>query len=410
MEKIESVVITDYGYDGEGVSRLNGKVVFVPYTLKDEKVKICVKDDKASFSNAQLIQVQEESRLRQEAPCPCFGGCGGCAYQHTSYQNELEIKMQLLKKQLAKVGYNGKIALTSSPHEFGYRNKIRLFVGEEGLALKERRSGNFCYVKKCFIVQDQINHAIETINTFILAGNHQKDYSEVVVRQEGDILLVNFYRKSKSDINYQGLYLMLGTNFGIFECFKDRCKHRIGQKAMECEEFGLKCHFSPTSFHQVNDEVGKKLYQAVIDNLQGKNILNCYSGAGVLSGIIAKQGKRVVGVELGEDEHHDAQALKNLNNLFYLTNMLGDCATVLPRLEEKFDTIVIDPPRGGISEKVVKTINEFTFNRLIYVSCNSATLVRDIGRLKGLKIKSVELFDMFPRTGEYETLVVLDKK
>lgn len=410
MEKLETVEITDYGYDGEGVGRIGGKVVFVPFTLKNEKVKVRMADNKSSFSHAVLVEVLKESSLRIEPFCPYFTKCGGCTYQHTSYNNEIEIKKQLLKNQLAKVGFNGEILVNPSPKEYGYRNKIRLFVGEKGLALKRRRSDKLCFVEECKIVKDKINHAIENINTFILSGQHQKDYSEVVIRQEGDSLLVNFFKKNKTNINYQGLYLMLGSNFGIFETFKKQTEHKIGKKELACVEFDLNCKFSPLSFHQVNDEVGHELYQMVIDNIEGKNVLNCYSGAGVLSGIIAKQNRRVVGVELGRSEHQDAELLKDINNLFYLSNINGDCADVFPRLEEKFETIVIDPPRGGVSEKVIKAINEFDFKRLIYISCNSATLVRDLGRLQKLKFRKAALFDMFARTGEYECLVVLDKK
>jgi 23S rRNA (uracil1939-C5)-methyltransferase len=260
------------------------------------------------------------------------------------------------------------------------------------------------------IASEEINATIEKINTFILAGNHQRNYSEVIIRQEEATVLVNFFKRTKANINYQGLFLMLGGNFGIFETYKNETTHKIGKKFMSCKEFGLECHFSPLSFHQVNDEVGQKLYQRVLDNLQGKNILNCYSGAGVLSGIMAVQGKRVVGVELGRAEHQDAEFLKDLNHLFFLTNIKGDCAAVLPKLEEKFDTVVIDPPRAGIAEKVVEALNNLKFKRLIYISCNSATLTRDLTRLKGLTFKKVMLFDMFARTGEYETVVVLDKK
>lgn len=409
MHKEEHVIITDYGYDGEGIGRISGKVVFVPYALKDEVVKVALGKETSSFCKGELLSVERKSPLRCAAPCPYYTKCGGCRYQHTTYQNELNIKLELLKNQLVKVGYNGKISVVAED-EYGYRNKIRLFVGADGLALKQRNSNQLCYVDKCLIVQPEINEAIQKINTFILAGQHQHNYSEVVIRQEGNCLLVNFYRTNKTEINYQGLYLILGTNFGIYETFKRNSEYRIGKKYLETQEFGLNCKFSPNSFHQVNDKIGQKLYKEVIENLKGANILNCYSGAGVLSGIIAKAGKRVVGVELGEAEHKDAENLKNENDLFYLSNIRGDCSDVLPRLCERFETIVVDPPRGGIDEKVVNAINQFNFKRLIYVSCNSATLVRDLGRLQGLSISKVVLFDMFARTGEYETLVILDKK
>jgi len=408
VHKEGKVLITDYGYDGEGIGRLNGKVAFVPYALKDERVTIEVQKENSSFINGKLTEVENSSPLRENPPCPYYGECGGCRYQHTSYENELEIKKNLLKQQLSKVGFQGEIKVISDEC-YAYRNKIRLFVGEKGLALKKRNSGELCYVDKCLIVKDEINEAIQKINVFILNGKHQRDYSEVVIRQENDCLLVDFYRSSKSEISYQGLYLILGNNFGIYETFKKDCVYRVGQRYLENKEFGLKCKFSPTSFHQVNEQVGKMLYQAVLDNLIGQNILNCYSGAGVLSGIIAKENKRVIGVELGDKEHEDAQSLKDENNLFYLTNKHGDCADILPRLNEKFDTIIVDPPRGGMDARVVEAIANFNFKRLIYVSCNSATLVRDLGRLKGLKIKKSVLLDMFARTGEYESLVVLDK-
>ena len=197
MEKLETVEISDYGYDGEGVGRINGKVVFVPFTIKNEKVKVRLADNKSSFSHAVLVEIEKKSPLRIQPQCPYFTKCGGCTYQHIKYADEIEIKKQLLKNQLAKVGYSGEILVNPSPNEYGYRNKIRLFVGEKGLALKRRRSDKLCYVEECKIAKDSINHAIGNSNTFILAGDHYKDYSEVVIRQEGGNLLVNFYKKNK---------------------------------------------------------------------------------------------------------------------------------------------------------------------------------------------------------------------
>ncbi|MBQ8444260.1 MAG: hypothetical protein IJX25_02795, partial [Clostridia bacterium] len=251
MEKIERTTITDYGYDGEGVCRVNGKVVFVPYSLNGEAIKVQLKDEKSSFCNGKLVEVECASPLRGEAPCPYYGKCGGCVYQHTSYQNELAIKKELLAKQLAKVGYFGDVEVIGSDKEYSYRNKIKLFVSEVGsLYLKRRKSNGQCHIEECLLVGDKINHAIGVINKFLENSGHKKDYSEVVIRQEGETVLVNFYRTTREEINYQGLYLILGTNFGIFETFKGKTSHRIGQKSLKCEEFGLQCEFSPRTFHQ----------------------------------------------------------------------------------------------------------------------------------------------------------------
>lgn len=411
MENKQFIAQVDgYGYDGEGVCRVDGKVVFVPYVLYGEKILGEIKDNRSSFGRGKLIEIKEKSKERDIPPCPYFGKCGGCTYQHTNYQNELEIKKELLVNQLKKVGFSSNIDVNSSPKEYGYRNKIRLFVSENGLALKERASSNLCKVEKCLLVSDEINKAMEIINSFITKQKLFKVYKEVVIRQEGLNLIINFITSVKNTkVNYQGLYLRLGADCGIFETFKGECQHKLGLKVLESEEFGLKCSFKPDTFHQVNRFLTDNLYKKAIENLKGKVIVNCYSGAGVLSGAVAISGKRVIGIELGESEHKDAEQLKDDNSLFYLTNLHGDCAKVLPNINEKIDSVIVDPPRSGMDKKVIETLNNLSFKRLVYISCNSATLVRDLQYLKNFKILSVTLFDMFARTGEYEVLVVLEK-
>lgn len=402
--------ISGYGYDGEGVCRVGGKVVFVPFTLRGEKIVGKIEDSRSSFCRGKLIEVKEKSSERQDAPCPYFGICGGCAYQHTNYNNELSIKKELLASQLKKVGVECEINVVPSPCEYGYRNKIRMFVGQQGLSLKVRGTGDLCPINRCLLVQEEMNRAIDIINSFISALKTNV-YKEVVIRQEGKNLNINFIVKQKnSKVNYQGLYLRFGSSCGIFETYNNQTTHKIGLTSLESEEFGLKCSFKPNSFHQVNRYLTEDLYKFAIEQLKGKTIVNCYSGAGVLSGVIAKSGKRVIGIELGESEHNDAEKLKEENSLFYLTNLKGDCGQVLTRINEKIDSVIIDPPRSGIDKKVAETLNSLDFERLVYISCNSSTLVRDIERLKNFKVKTVSLFDMFARTGEYEVVALLEKE
>lgn len=400
--------IVDYGYDGEGVARLDGKVVFLPYTLKGESVEFVKTDEKSRFVRGKIEKIVKASPCRQSAPCPYFETCGGCAYQHTDYATELEIKKNLLQFQMKKVGFVGDVEIYNSPNVYGYRNKITLFVGEKGLALKEKASNNLVYIDKCLLVQDRINDAILKINNFIKTQNLQKVYSQVVLRQEENKLLINFIIKEEKEVNYQGLYLLVG-DCGIFETIKGRLVHKVGLNTLETVEFDLKCEFSAKSFHQVNAFLTSDLYKGVIDNVKGNRVVNCYSGAGVLSGVIAKQGKEVVGIELGESEHLDAEMLKETNKLKNLTNVCGDCGKVLFDLNMVADTVIVDPPRAGLAEEVCGTLNNFDFDRLIYVSCNSATLTRDIARLENFKIQKVVLYDMFARTGEYEILCIMNR-
>ncbi len=409
MNKVYKTEIIDYGYDGEGVARLDNKVVFLPYALKGEEVEFTKVEEKSKFVKGKVYKVSKPSVQRCKAPCPYFESCGGCGFQHTNYAYEVEIKEALLRVQLAKIGYHGIVEIEKSPKEYEYRNKIRLFVGMSGLALKERSSNRLVYVEKCLLVTNRINDAISKINVFIKRNSLQNFFSQVVLRQEGECLLINFIVKANKEIDYQGLQLLIG-NCGIYETKSERLIHRTGLKSLKVEEMGLSCEFSPASFHQVNSYLTQSLYEGVIKNIIGDNVVNCYSGAGVLSGVIAKQGKNVVGIELGKSEHEDAEKLKRLNGLDSLTNICGDCAEVLANFKWVADTIIVDPPRAGMDKNVCNAIDQMNCERLVYVSCNSATLVRDIARLKNFNLQKVVLYDIFARTSEYEVLCILNRK
>jgi 23S rRNA (uracil1939-C5)-methyltransferase len=398
--------IFDYGYDGEGVGKTDGKICFVPFCLKGEKVKFKASKENSSLIKGELVQVCKSSDKRQVAPCPYFERCGGCAYQHTSYENELDIKKEILSKQLKKIGYNGEIEVIKSDNEYGYRNKIKLFCKGITIGLKKKGSDQVFDIEKCLIAKDEINKFLVKIREFVSAKNYFACFSEIVVRAFDKVILINFVRKNGQKVDYSTLF---DDNVGIFETFGFNTKHIFGLKAIDLEEFGLKFSLKINSFHQVNDGIQSKLYSEILNHVEGDRVLNCYSGAGVLSGIIASKGKKVVGIEIGKSEHEDAERLKEQNNLQTLLNVLGDCKDAVDDFAS-FDTIIVDPPKKGMEREICEKLNKKSFQRFVYVSCNSATLVRDLGLFENLKIKKAYLFDMFSRTGEYETLIIADKK
>lgn len=409
--KTYNAVITGYGYDGEGVCKVEGKVTFLPFVIKGEEVELTLQKDTSSFCRGSVKAITSPSPLRENPPCPYFGCCGGCAYMHTTYQNELEIKKQLLRSHLKKVGFEGTVHVVESPQRYGYRNKIKLFVDNDKIGLKIRRSDKVVDIEKCLLVSDKINEVIIFVRSFVKGQNLYQFLQEIIIREENGKVLINFVKSSNKKIDYQGLYLLVGKNLGIFETFNGQTLHKLGLECLETEEFGLKCKFKPTSFHQVNRFVMPKMYQKVLELVKGKKVVNCYSGAGVLSGILLTKCERVIGIELGLSEHNDAQDLKIENNLKGLFNMHGDCGEVLSRIDSKdADMIVLDPPKAGIDKKVAERLNGFSCNKMVYVSCDSATMVRDIARMDNFEIKEVYLFDMFACTGEYEALALLEKK
>lgn len=408
MDKFVSE-ITGYGYEGEGVCRIDGKVCFLPLSLKGEEVEFKINKETSSFCKGRLEKVLKASPNRTFPPCPYFGKCGGCAYQHTDYQNELDIKKNLLKSHLSKVNFDGEIQVVASDNEYGYRNKIKLFVGDKEIGLKQRESDKICDIERCLICDQKINETIASVKAFVHNQNLYQHFSEIVIRTQGQQVLVNLRRKTGVKINYQGLFLILGKNSGIFENYKGKQIKICGLDGLLANEEGINCEFGVNSFHQVNNFVMPRLYSQVEKMVQGKTVINGYSGAGVLSAILAKKCKKVIGIELGLSEHEDAEKVKQLNNLTNLINIHGDCGRVLKEIDEKVDMVVIDPPRAGIDQSVVEAIDNFACQKLIYISCNPATLVRDVERLKNFSIDQVWLYDMFARTSQYEVLCTLKR-
>lgn len=409
QEKIKNTTIFDYGFDGEGVGQIDGKICFIPYSIKGENLDVKIIKENASFSKGEIVQISSLSKFRIKPPCPYFGKCGGCAYQHMPYEEELAIKKELFERQLKKINYIGRVDLIASPNPYFYRNKIRLFVKNHRLGLKKRGSNDIVKIESCQICKREISDAISKIDLF-LAGNKIYDFFDII-----EILYFNgqgmmtFYKNKAKEVNYQGLILNLSNDFNIYESYKKQIKTIYASNNIVYKSMGVTAQLSPSSFHQVNDEVALKLYESVLSHIKGNLILNCYSGGGLLSGAICQTGKKVVAIELGQREHDEAERLKYQNRLKRLINIHGDCGKELEKLNLNFDTIIVDPPRGGLDNLVISNLSKRQFKRLIYISCDSATLIRDLEKLKSFKICNVYLFDMFARTGEYECLVVLDK-
>lgn len=410
MVKIE-LDITDYGYSGEGVGKNQGKTCFVPYTLMGEKVLAEVISDKSKLCKCKSLKVLVPSQARLNPPCPYFGVCGGCSFQHTDYKTENDIKLQILKRQLAKVGFFGKIDVVLSPNEYNYRNKIKLFCKNNQLALFELSSKNLVPIKKCLLVNDEINYAIDKIQTFLSAKNIGRDLAQIVIKNQSGETLVWFDFLRKKEVDFSGLQIMLGAKAGIFTSIKGKnIVHQSGICSINQKFLQINCTFGPNSFAQVNDEVAKKLYQKINQLCSGQVVINAYSGAGLLSAILAKKHKIVYGIELGLAEHESAQKLKQDNNIENLFNIQGDCAQHIPKLIKKAQSLIVDPPRAGLSSSVCDAINKFGPAQLIYVSCNQATLVRDLANLQNYRLKKVVLYDMFAKTSSMEVLCALERK
>jgi len=435
------VVIDRLGVNGEGIATFNGKVIFVPFALVGEKVKIHIINDKNSFLVAKLLEVIEPSKDRCSAICPYFSKCGGCDIQHLKYEKQLLFKKNLVKDTILKyakldVEVNDTV---SSDREFRYRNKFAFPVqsvgGEIKIGMYRKNSHSIIEIDDCMLQSDKTKTILEIFKIYMIE-NKISAYDEktkkgivkhIVVRENKDDFILTVVVTSEKFSNFNPLIEKLKAKFDKFGIVKNVNKlgnnvifgnldtYIYGLKELNMTELGINYSVNNRSFLQVNDDIKTKIYTKILELANGsKKIIDAYSGAGLLSSIMAKSGSKVIGVEIIEEATKNAENLKKLNKLDNLTNLNGDCAKIIPELisREKEDfTVVIDPPRKGIDKSVIDALNLSKPKKIIYLSCNPATLARDLGYLsENYDVNFVQPYDMFPQTANVETLVELRLK
>lgn len=442
LKKNDELVVTieRLGANGEGVATVDGKIVFVPFSLPGEKVKIHIVCDKKTFFYAKVVEVIERAKDRCNPKCDHFQKCGGCDLQHLSYDSQLLYKQNLVQKTLEKYA---KIAqkpskTQKSEKEYRYRNKFAFPVEEQNgeivIGMYKKNSHVIVPVEDCLLQSENNKKIIKIVKNWletyhISAYNPQTKKGivrHIVVREnESDFILTIVVSDEKFD-NFAGLIAELKNAFNVFGVYKNVKKqdnnvifgnldvHIYGIKELEFDEFGIKYQVNNRSFLQVNDFVKHKIYSQILNFVEGQeNIIDAYSGAGLLSAIMAKSAKHVYGVEIVKEASQNAEKLKKINNLYNLININGDCAEEIPKLAKKLNgnyAIVVDPPRKGLDPKVIEAFKISEPKFIVYLSCNPATLARDLKLLEEKYIATQILpYDMFPQTANVETLVYLEK-
>lgn len=421
--------IFDYGMNGEGVAKIDGKIALVPFALVKEKVDVEILKDNKNYCQAKVNKILSSSANRVEPPCPYFYLCGGCALQHMTYAEQLKFKTGLVKKTIKKIA-NIDVAVENcvpSEKNYNYRNKIS-FVCKNNFGFYKFNSKDVVAVSECKIASDNINKVLNLANQFFLDKTYKKEIKNLVVRDIENQILVGVVASKKIEI--ANFYTILHKNFkkiGLFLIINKRndsvvltnnCTHIAGIKQIEIENFGFKYFVDLLGFHQTNNEIQNKIYSTVLElisksfckptlNGKQKNIINGFSGAGLLSAILTKTGNKVFGIEISKSSHLSSEKLKADNNIKNLTNICGDFNLEFKKL--KADVLVLDPPKKGIGEPTLKQINGV--KQIIYISCNPIALAKDLRYLKNFYIiEKVIPFDMFPNTNSVETFVKLKLK
>jgi tRNA/tmRNA/rRNA uracil-C5-methylase (TrmA/RlmC/RlmD family) len=341
--------IQDVAFGGKGVARDAGRAVFVPFTIDGERVSARIVREKKQFAEAELIEVLEPSPERVAAPCPYFGRCGGCSYQHISYNHQLELKARQVEqamRRIARLADPPMRPIVPSPFPYGYRNRITVHAQDEVVGFFRRDVHELMDIAQCPIAMPEVNDALAQLRATRPRDGH----------------------------------------------------------------YSLRAHSGPRVFAQTNHAVATALADFIATILAGDTglLVDAFCGAGFFTKRLARQFERVIGIDWDRFAIDAAQEDARPNEIY----IAGDVAIELGRLLRGSDSttpaLIVDPPATGLSPELRGVILDSPPHTMIYVSCNPPTLARDLAELQQrFAIVSITPFDMFPQTAEIEVVVHL---
>lgn len=427
--------IIDINDDGQGVLKtLNGEVIFVPNAIVGEEVEVQIINTKSRFAIAKIKKFISTSTLRVNPDCPYYLKCGGCDLMHLNKKSQLEFKTNKIKHLFKKIANQDcKINPCVSLNNLRYRNKIALPVNLEGnIGLYRKNSHTILPISDCVITEQWNKTLIDCLNTYIKKSKISVYNEEtksgllkhIVARHINNSTLITLVINGE-EIPKQNILINLlskafdnfGLNLNINKLnnnviLSSLWKPIYGNQELIAEEFNIKYPVSNASFFQVNNEIKLAIYNNVLNEIEPSSVvIDAYSGAGLLSGIISTKAKYCYGVEIIKEATENANKLKFNNNLTNLENINGDCAKILPNLVKKLKNenliVTLDPPRKGCDKKVLDAIINVNANKILYISCDPSTLARDARIIleNNYKIEYIQPYDMFPNTKHVETLV-----
>ena len=391
------VKIERYSNQLEGIGYVGGKVIFVPKTKVGDVVDVDITEEKSSYYRGTL------TTANAKVDCPYFFECGGCTLRNFTYDETIKLKEDLITKLLKdKNIYSGNITFYPNINHYNYRNKISLKIVNGKIGFYKEKTNSVVEIDKCLIAKDAINDFLPEIpklkiNTGDITIRCNYNDELLIVIKTSDIIKYNF-ELLKEEHKIAGVVIngkkVLNDDFII---------DKIGDTLFK---------ISYDSFFQVNNYGALKIIDAIKESLNSEDtVLDLYCGVGTIALSIADSVKNVVGVEIVKNAILNALSNMKMNNISNAEFMLGDVSKTVDKIKNKFSTVIVDPPRAGLDSDTKKFIVDNLPEKVIYVSCNPITLVRDLVELK-LKydVKSVILVDMFSFTYHCESVTILEKR
>ena len=404
--KIESV-----SSDGNGICHIDGMAVFVPYTAAGDEVKIKITNVKKRFAEGVLTEIIMPSLDRTTPDCGIFGKCGGCSLRHINYEKQLEIKREIVNNAMRRIGgfkdfTVGEIIGMENPTR--YRNKTIFHADKNSVGFYSAKSHTVVPVTDCAIGAEENAEIINAISEFNMTELFtRKSFSTgdimVCVKAENTDAKKLTAAVSGACKSVKSIYLNGENIYGLATITDTLC--------------GIEFRISPESFFQVNPVQTEKLYAKALefaDLDKTMTVMDIYCGIGTISLCAAKKAKRVIGVEIVERAIDDAKENAKLNEISNAEFYARGAEKIVPYLVksgEVPDVVILDPPRKGSDEKTLGAILRSKPERIVYVSCNPATLARDARFLSdgGYTVSKAAAVDLFPHTSHIETVVLMSK-
>ena len=465
MPLLEGVTITDVAAEGKALARVDDMVIFVPFAVPGDVVDLQVKKKKHSYCEAEVVRFIEYSKVRVTPFCQHFGVCGGCKWQNLPYEEQLKAKQQQVENQLRRIG---KIALPECNPILGsvktkeYRNKLEFGCSNKRWLTKEEVASGAAFdnmnaigfhitgafdkilpIEECRLMDGMNNDIRNEIRDYALAHNieffdlrEQRGLlRDIIIRHSNSgewMVIVQFhYEQQEDEQRAKGLLEHLAQRFpqisSLLYVDNQKCNDTIGDLEVMVYKGNdhiflhmedLKFKVGPKSFYQTNTEQAYHLYSVArrMAGLSGKELVyDLYTGTGTIANFVAKEAKKVIGIEYVPEAIEDAKVNSAINGIDNTLFFAGDMKDIL---NDEFiaehgrpDVIITDPPRAGMHNDVIDTILRAHPQTIVYVSCNPATQARDLSLLdKDYQVVEVQPVDMFPHTPHVENVVKLTLK
>ena len=394
------VLIDKFDDFGQGITFVDDVITFVPNTIPGDIVDIKIVKKKKKYNVGKVINYIKLSKDRIDYKCPYFNKCGGCVLQSISYDATINFKLNKVINLFNKYNLDIKPEIVKNPSDYNYRNKIKLMVIDGKIGYFETNSHTLVEINECVIASKAINKVIPLLKNFnIINGN-------IVIRCNlNDEILIIIESNDKLNIDID----VLKENIKLIGIV-------VNNKTIYGDNFLIECindiyyKISYDSFFQINPYVASKLFNIVKENIDKTDIvLDLYCGVGTLSLNTALNANEVIGVEIVPNAVLNAIYNAKINKINNTKFILNDAQDAVGKINKKFDKIIIDPPRSGLTKKTIDTILTIMPKKIIYVSCDPNTLIRDILLLKDkYSIEKSYILDMFSYSYHVECICILN--